>query len=512
MPLGEIVTIRRGTTSGCDAFFMPRDKTADFLKRYSKLDWNNAPLIAHCKREEVESGAVRLIEAGDTTVHPVEAKYLAPEVHSLMEISRPLISSSELDRVILLVHEQLHDLKGTYVQKYLRYGERTTFASKKSKAVPVPQRSTCLARDPWYDLTRARRGDLVWSKSQQYRHIVVFNQNRLLVNCNLYDLSVVDEAGCAVQIVAAVLNSTLIALTKFYFGRFAGTEGNLKTEVVDVNLLEIPDPRQVTKAVTKKLEDAFVRLCQRDTRPMVEEEFMECHSAERAKKLAETKVGLPTELQMPDRRALDLAVFEMLGVADMKERETLCDELYHETAAHFRQIRIVEIQKQEQRARTQGREFRTDELAGDLWDALNDAEKQPLAEWFAAQADAGKPHIIPEGRASLPDANDMLDASTVFFRQPTGGKSSIKSLSLRSRSHAEIVFALAELGLHGSVHLPDGENAARELKRQLDARLAEITEKTNHLARSRTSDERKAADVAGLLRHWMIHGKPLNRD
>ena len=72
-----------------------------------------------------------------------------------------------------------------------------------------------------------------------------------------------------------------------------------------------------------------------------------------------------------------------------KEREALCDELYRETAAHFRQIRVVEIQKQEQRARAQGREFRTDELAADLWDALTEDEKQPLAELLAAQTRGG---------------------------------------------------------------------------------------------------------------------------
>ena len=43
-------------------------------------------------------------------------------------------------------------------------------------------------------------------------------------------------------------------------------------------------------------------------------------------------------------------MFELLGVDDTKERERLCDELYYETAKHFRQIRIVEVQKQEQRA------------------------------------------------------------------------------------------------------------------------------------------------------------------
>ncbi|MSU59737.1 MAG: hypothetical protein EXS35_16480 [Pedosphaera sp.] len=508
VPLGEVVAIRRGITSGCDDFFMPRDVSADFLERYSKLEWNNAPLMTHCKRAEVESGAVMLVEAGDSTVHPVEAKYLAPEVHSLMEVSRPTISAAELDRVILLVSEPMHDLKGTYVQKYLRYGEKTTFASKKSKSVPVPQRSTCLARDPWYDLTRIRRGHLVWSKSQQYRHVVVFNRNRLIVNCNLYDLSVIDESESSAEILAAVLNSTLVGLTKFYFGRFAGTEGNLKTEVVDVNLLEVPDPRQITKAIAKKLQSAFAKLCQRDTRPMVEEDFMGCHDPKRAKKLAEKPVALPTELQMADRRALDLAVFELLGVTDVKEREALCDELYRETAAHFRQIRIVEIQKQEQRAKSGSREFRTDELSADLWDALTDDEKQPLTDWLAAQTSGGRPHVIPEGQASLPDANDMLDATTVFFRQPTGGKAIVKPLPLPSRSHAEIIFTLARLGLHGSLRLPEAERAARELNQQLGARLTAIAEKANHLARSRTSDDRKAADLTGLLQRWMIHGKP----
>ncbi|MEK7676334.1 MAG: N-6 DNA methylase, partial [Verrucomicrobiota bacterium] len=358
VPLGEIAAIRFGVKSGCDAFFMPRDVSPGFLEKYSKLDWNNAPLMTHCKRAEVESGEVKLVEAGDGTVHPVEAKYLAPEIHSLMNVSRPAMSVADLDRLVLMVAEPMADLQASYVQKYLRYGEKTAFASKKSKAVPVPLRPTCAGRDPWYDLTYTKRGHLVWPKSQQYRHVVIHNQNGLIVNCNLYDVTVVDQKACPPGILAAVLNSTLIALTKVYFGRYAGTEGNLKTEVVDVNLLEVPNPRHVTKAVAKKLQDAFTSLCQRDTSPMVEEEFMECHAAERARKLAEKPISLPWELQQRDRRALDLAVFELLGVTDAKEREALCDELYRETAAHFRQIRVVEIQKQKQRAGMGSREFR----------------------------------------------------------------------------------------------------------------------------------------------------------
>jgi hypothetical protein len=511
VPLGEIATIRFGVKSGCDAFFMPRDVSAKFLEDYSKLDWNEAPLINHCKRAEVESGTVKLIQAGDGTVHPVEARFLAPEIHSLMKVSRPVISAKEVDRLILLVSDEMGNLNKTHVQKYLRYGERHSFASKKSKAVPVPKRATCASRNPWYDLTYTRPGTSFWPMAQQYRHVIPANPEGLICNHNLFDIHPFELSQEQVSALQAILNSTLLANFKTFYGRYAGTEGNLKTEVVDVNLIEVPDPRHATKDLAKKLRDAFAKLCQRDTRPMVEEEFMACHSAERAKKLAEKPVRLPTELQMQDRRALDLAVFELLGVADAKEREALCNELYRETARHFRQIRIVEVQKQEQRARSEGREFRTDELSTDLWDALTDAEKQPLAEWMAAQTSGGRTFTIPEGHASLPDANDFLDANTVFIRSTAGGKAKSIPVRMPSRSHAETIYTLSQLSLHGSIRLPEQESAARELKRLLDARLEAIAEKANHLARSRTSDESKAADLAGLLQHWMIHGKPQNR-
>ena len=507
VPLGEITTIRFGVKSGCDAFFMPRDVSADFLGKYSSLEWNDAPLHSHCKRSEVESGKVKLIEAGDNTVHPVESEYLAPEVHSLMNISRPLLTAAELNRLILFVSEPISNLKGTYVQKYLRYGETHSFASKKSKAVPVPQRSTCVGREPWYDLTFTKRGHFIWPKIQKYRHVIAYNKNQLIVNCNLYDVTVVDER-CSPDTLAAVLNSTLVCLFKFYFGRYAGTEGTLKTEVVDVNLLEVPDPRIVTKPVAKKLHDAFTKLCQRDTRHFVEQEFLECQRSERARTLAERPIGLPIELTMPDRRALDLAVFELLGVADVVEREKLCDALYYETTAHFRHNRILDIQKQEQRAGTEDREFRTDELAADLWDGLPEEDKQPLAQWITSQVTGGAAVKIPEGHASLPDANDFLDANTVFFRHSHGGKAVSHPLHLPSRAHAETVHLLSQHSIHGALPLPTTEKAAQALQQQIVNRLAAIVAKAGELARSRTGDEKRAADLARLLEFWMTHGKP----
>jgi len=349
---------------------------------------------------------------------------------------------------------------------------------------------------------------LVWAKGQQYRHVVVFNKNNLTANCRLYDVTLIDAKPDEPEILAAIANSTLVAFFKTFYGRYTGTEGSFEMMAIDLNLLELPDPRNAPKAVAKKLCNAFARLCKRYTTAMVEEAFMDCRSSERIKKLAENPVELPNELKMADRRDLDLAVFELLGVSDASEREKLVEELYHETANHFRQIRIVEVQKQEQRAKSDGREFRTDELAADLWDSLPDEDKQPLAEWLANKVADGQPVNIPEGEARLPDATDFLDASTVFFRLPGADKADFKPLKLPSRPHAELAHFAWQQKIHGNMTLPKTEKAARELLAAATARLNALTAKADDLARSRTSDERKAMDLSRLLVHWMIHGKP----
>jgi hypothetical protein len=63
-----------------------------------------------------------------------------------------------------------------------------------------------------------------------------------------------------------LLNSTLVGLFKTFYGRYAGTEGNLKTEIVDAFLLEIPDPRDATEAVLEKMETALASMQKREVR------------------------------------------------------------------------------------------------------------------------------------------------------------------------------------------------------------------------------------------------------
>ena len=189
VPLGKIATIRFGVKSGCDAFFMPKDISAQVLQRY-----RTARVFREqtgVSRSGVESGQLRVLEAGDGSLHPIEARYVSPEVHSLMKVTRPVVRPKDVDRVVLLVRED-DNKKGDanrWVRQYLRYGMTATFSSVKFKGRSVPERPTCATRQSWYDLTRlVKPGFAFWPKAQQYRHIIPANPDRMICNCNLYDL------------------------------------------------------------------------------------------------------------------------------------------------------------------------------------------------------------------------------------------------------------------------------------------------------------------------------------
>jgi hypothetical protein len=501
--LGEVAEIRRGITSGCDAFFMPHDFTPEALSQCpSDRDFKKRFGV---ERGPVASGEIKIVKAGDGSVHPIEAEYVAPEVHSLMKLDRPVITAAELDRVVLLVKKPLSSLKGSWVHRYLRYGESASFARGKGKPVPVPQRPTCAVRDPWYDVTKlVRPGFALWPKAQQYRHIVADNSRRVICNCNLYDVAGGDLAATEQRTLLAILNSTLLAFFKTFYGRFAGTEGNLKTEVIDVNLLEVPDPRQPPKRCADALRLAFEKLKARQAGHMIEEGLMACHSPERARKIAAGPIVLAAELQQPDRRELDEAVFELLGVSDAARRKGLVDRLYLETALHFRQIRVVEIQKMEQRAKTAARRFSADDLAADLWDATEIDDLNPVKEWLARQPEFSAAVDIPDGRpASLSAAPKMFDNETVYF-----GRDRKSHMICRWREEAELVKLLADLGVSGLVQIPQSTAGCQRVLSAINERLTAARARFEELAATRTGIEKLREEIVELLMRWFVHGRP----
>ena len=503
VPLGKIATIRFGVKSGCDAFFMPKDVSAQILhqRRNARVFREQTGVT----RSRVESGQLRILEAGDGSLHPIEARYVSPEVHNLMKVTRPVVRSGDVDRVVLLVGEddEKRGEASRWVRQYLRYGMTATFSSARSNGRPVPERPTCAARQPWYDLTRlVRPGFALWPKAQQYRHIIPANPDRMICNCNLYDVGSDTLTATEQMTLVASLNSTIVGFFKAFYGRFAGTEGNLKTEVVDVNLMEVPDPRGVSSTLSKRLEVALERLTRRETGRFVEEQLMECHSPERARNLATGPLVLPRELRQTDRRELDDAVFEMLGVADSGERSEMIDRLYEATSQHFRDIRVVEIEKMEQRAGSEGKKLNVHDLAADIWDAVELNESLSVGRWLTESPQADVWVDVPEDRPAILVDKPLFPDHTVYF-----GRSRREQVRCGSKSQAQLVLQLAELGASGRLQIPGDAEAANDLLVRLEARLAGARTAFSELVESRTGNSRIREQLLDVLQLWFVRGR-----
>ena len=306
------------------------------------------------------------------------------------------------------------------------------------------------------------------------------------------------------EALVAVLNSTLVGLFKNFYGRFAGTEGNLRPKWWTSNLLEVPDPRGVSAGLAKRLADALERMGKRDVGRLVEEQLMDCHTPERARKLAAGPLVLSNELQQPDRRDLDDAVFQLLGVTDPKERDELIGRLYEATARHFRDIRVVEIEKMEQRAKSNNKRFSVHDLAADIWDAAELEDATPLAEWIGQQPESDSLVVILEERPAGLSKDVMFSPNTVYF-----GKARKSHIDCVSRGQAELIVRLANLGMSGEVRLPADFGRCLKVLDRVNRRIEEAKVRFKELSESRTGDERVQEQLMEVLERWFVLGREM---
>jgi hypothetical protein len=199
---------------------------------------------------------------------------------------------------------------------------------------------------------------------------------------------------------------------------------------------------------------------------------------------------------------LDDAVFELLGVSDAAQRAQLVQRLHEETARHFRAIRVVEIEKMEQRSRTGGRRFTVEELAADAWDAAELPDLTPLPEWIGKRPECSSAVNIPEERPAEMSPSPMFDPNTVYF-----GRRRAAHMDCASNGQAKLIVRLANVGVSGWVNVPAADAPCLALLRDVDARLGAARKRFDELAESRTGDPRLQAQIADQLVRWFIQGR-----
>lgn len=487
--LGDLAEVRFGVKSGKDSFFYPIDFSGEALNKIEDPaefeDTYGVP------RKEVKSGQVKLVLCGEGRgeVRAIEAQYLEPEVHSLMEIDGFTVSPEDCSRQILLVGKKKKELKGTYVLDYINWGESQGYHKG----------STCASREgetkTWYDLTGHNRGQLFWPMAQQYKHAIPVNEHDLICNHNLFDIYC-DKQDMAAY--AGILNSSFVVLSKHQFGRPVGVEGNLKTEVVDVNMMLVPDPRKATKKQLERIEKAFNKMKDRKALYFLSERRLKEMAYTQAGKLDELKnLSDVCELDMPDRRELDDAVLEMLGISSKGRRDEIIEELY----GYLREFYELTRQKEEKAIANKNRSKRRGpakpgEIAAQILAEINEKEPKWLRRYddFVNKGAPYDVYDIPEEGASESHM-DMVSGHYVKFK--SRGKSKI--VETKNEAQSNLIQLLADSGVRGLVPVPHEKTECQSVRDTYHKFIKDRDTRLGELIEERTADEDVQEKIFDLL-------------
>lgn len=483
VPLVELANVSRGVTSGCDDFFFPSDATQKTLEE--KRDPLSFKRQFGISRSKVQSGKVKIIKAGDGTLWPIEARFLEPEVHSLMNIDSAAVHSSELQRFILLVDKPKAKLNGTLVIKYIEYGEKETFGGD----TVVPQRSSCKSRNLWYDVTGNTRGDVLWSMTHKYRHIAPSNPELLICNHRLFAVRAKEKRFRSA--LSALLNSTLVAFFKHYYGRYAGMEHTLDTEVVDVNMLPVPDLGKATSQQIEALESGFAKMAGRQIDGFLEDAFLEMIPLNKLDSMKSAAATLPRELKHPDRQELDKAVLRLIGVPEAEVRNVF-DRLYAETTLLYRRGRIQDIKTAANKRRVKkGASAAPKEIAESVLESLPTGVIRRYPKDFIIDSEPSDSYVLPDGNGRI--IEDMFHQPRLKFKQD--------EVEFRHREQAALALALHSTGVRGTLTLPTTPERCREIQEQWSQYVRDLKAMLESEVAQRTPDEKKAdAAVSILLR------------
>lgn len=365
----------------------------------------------------------------------------------------------------------------------------------------LSQKPTCDARETessrWYDLTYLPRPSVILPKIQQYRLIAFLNPDNLYQNSSL--LGLYNLSASEADYFAGLLNSTFGILPRLLFARGLGNEGNTQLDVYSAKMLLVA--AAPAEAVKRKVELAFRKLAERKALSFVPERRMRAMAFERANKSAELEdLSDLCELDMADRRELDHAVLELLGISTKKARDQWIDKLYAYLREFFEETRRKEELAIVNKNVTQRKgAVSPQDLAIQISHELHASEPQLFKTYrdFFRDAAIGDNWIGKEVPAEgSPVVHvDMHDIGLRFMR----GKKQLLFMNLPTVAHTELA-AVAIIEMRREmVKLPREEADCKSLLQSYQAFLTKRDIRLRELVAERVADEEVQAKTFDLL-------------
>ena len=211
------------------------------------------------------------------------------------------------------------------------------------------------------------------------------------------------------------------------------------------------------------------------------------------------------ELDMDDRRALDDAVLEMLGVKNKRERDDLIDRLYEYLSEFFEGVRQKEEKAIENKNRSK-RKLTTSpsELASQIFAEVKDKQGRLLRTYgdFLNMTHPFDTFDLPVGGSPEVYEDMFAPHGSVRFMK---GRKQIALLPMKTREQAALVAFIAARGVRGLTRVPfDGQECAN-VRKHYEAFLEDRARRLRSMITERTRDEDLQDRILDALNGLILH-------
>jgi len=227
--------------------------------------------------------------------YSIEDEYLLPLLKSPKDSPGITVGPDDSDLRIFVCRRskaELKELGHSGALSYIEWGEKQTYSRGTFGGLPWPEGAWVKKRKPgWWALpeNETPRAQVFFSSAMGARYVHRFSPTPLICDKRLYYLQ--PSPGVRAQEVAALLNSSVIALFVELCGRVSMGDGALELTVEDArDYLVVPDIRTFSKDDRNAIVAAFRELLDRPIGSVFE------------------------EVKKADRQALDKAVMKAMGL------------------------------------------------------------------------------------------------------------------------------------------------------------------------------------------------------
>jgi hypothetical protein len=212
------------------------------------------------------------LDSDDLDEWPIDERFLTPAIKSIRDTESQEVTAETTDRYLLDVHDYVAEVERTggladgsdlteRVKRALKRDGYDTLASyiESGEREGYHERTTCAAREVWFDLGELKTPEILHPKFFNDRIIPMWNRDRLAPS-NAVDGIYLDE-GIDDEVMIGILNSTVHKTMLECWGRAEGG-GALQLMTYEMESLPLVDPaliqgdqRQRFKATVRRLLD-----------------------------------------------------------------------------------------------------------------------------------------------------------------------------------------------------------------------------------------------------------------